>query len=112
MSRLVIDASRGKLSLNLRELAQYKDLFWVLAYRDFRVRYAQTALGFAWAFIQPFALLLIFTIVFGRIAQVDTGGVPYPLFAICGMSAWTYFSFVMSQSGGSIIAASNMIKRG
>ena len=111
MKKTVIEASRGGLSINIRELIQFKDLFLVLAYKDYRVRYAQTFLGFLWAFIQPLATLLIFTLVFGRAVNVDTGEVPYPLFAICGMSAWTYFAFVLNQSGNSIISAQNMIKK-
>lgn len=110
MGKIVI-AAEGRLKLNLGELWRYRDLFLVLAYRDLRVRYAQTLLGFVWAFLQPFATLLIFTLIFGRAIQVNTGDAPYPLFAICGMSAWTYFAFVMSQSGNSIIGAQNMIKK-
>ncbi|HLT71816.1 MAG TPA: ABC transporter permease, partial [Cyclobacteriaceae bacterium] len=80
-------------------------------YRDFRVRYAQTFLGLTWAFLQPAATLLIFTVVFGRAVKVDTGGVPYPVFAITGMAAWTYFSFVLNQSGNSILGAQEMVKK-
>ena len=111
MHKTVVDAEKQKLSLNLRELFQYRDLFVILAYRDLRVRYAQTFLGFFWAFLQPAATLLIFTVVFGKAVKVDTGGVPYPLFAIAGMTAWTYFAFVMNQSGNSIIGAQEMVKK-
>lgn len=111
MHKTVVDADRQKLSLNLRELFQYRDLFLILAYRDLRVRYAQTFLGFLWAFLQPAATLLIFTVVFGKAVKVDTGGVPYPVFAIAGMTAWTYFAFVMNQSGNSIIGAQEMVKK-
>ena len=103
MHKTIVDADRQKLSLNLRELFWYRDLFLILAYRDFRVRYAQTFLGLLWAFLQPAATLLIFTVVFGKAVKVNTGGVPYPLFAVCGMAAWTYFAFVLNQSGNSII---------
>ena len=111
MQKTVVDADAGKnrLSLNLREVIAYKDLFWVLAYRDLRVRYAQTFLGLFWAFIQPAATLLIFTVVFGMAVNVDTGNVPYPIFAITGMSAWAYFSFVLNQSGNSIIGFSDCV---
>ncbi len=111
MQKIVIDAKKKGLNLGLKELFHYKDLFIILAYRDYRVRYAQTFLGFAWAFIQPLATLVIFTVVFGKVAKVDTGEIPYPLFAICGMSAWTYFAFVMNQSGNSIIGAQEMVKK-
>ncbi len=111
MYRLVVDANKRGLSLNLRELLQYRDLFLILAYRDLRVRYAQTFLGLLWAVIQPLATLIIFTLVFGRAIKVETGDVPYPLFAVCGMAAWSYFSFVLGQSGNSIISSQDMVKK-
>lgn len=111
MGKVVVDANKGTFSLNLKELYSYRDLFLILAWRDLRVRYAQTFLGLAWAVVQPLFTLLIFTLVFGRFVKVDTGGLPYPVFALCGMVAWTYFSFVMTQSGGSIIGAQEMIKK-
>ena len=109
--RIVVDASKRGFSLNLKELFEYRDLFLILAYRDLRVRYAQTFLGLAWAFLQPAATLLIFTVVFGRAVKVDTGGIPYPVFAITGMTAWTYFAFVLNQSGNSIVGAQEMVKK-
>ena len=109
--RIVVDANKSRFSINLKELLDYKDLFLILAYRDLRVRYAQTFLGLAWAFVQPAATLLIFTVVFGRAVKVDTGGIPYPVFAITGMTAWTYFAFVLNQSGNSIIGAQEMVKK-
>ncbi|MTI32491.1 ABC transporter permease [Xanthovirga aplysinae] len=110
-NKLIIDANSSPFALNLKELFRYRDLFWVLAMRDFKVRYAQTFLGFLWAFIQPLATLIVLTFVFGKAVKVDTGGVPYPLFALSGMVAWTYFAFVMSQSGNSIIGAQEMVKK-
>ncbi len=97
--------------MGLKDLIYYRDLFLILAYRDYRVRYAQTYLGFFWAFIQPALTLLIFSFVFGKAAKVDTGEIPYPVFALVGMSAWAYFAYVMSQSGNSIINAQSMIKK-
>jgi lipopolysaccharide transport system permease protein len=111
MSKLVIDPRERSIWLNGKELFAYRDLFLILAYRDLRVRYAQTFLGVLWAVIQPLCTLLIFSLVFGRAMQVDTGGVPYPVFAVCGMSAWTYFAFVMNQAGNSIIGAQAMIQK-
>ena len=111
MVHLVVDADKRSRLLNLTELIHYKDLFYILAYRDLRVRYAQTFLGLFWALLQPLVTLAIFTVVFGRAVQVDTGGIPYPLFAITGMAAWTYFAFVMKESGNSIISAQQMVKK-
>lgn len=109
--KLVVDANKKGLNLNIKELIHYKDLFLILAYRDLRVRYAQTYLGLIWAFLQPATTLLIFTIVFGRAVKVDTGDIPYPVFAICGMASWAYFSFVLNQAGNSIISNQGMIKK-
>ena len=111
MVHLIVDAEKRSRLLNLKELLHYQDLFYILAYRDLRVRYAQTFLGLLWAFLQPLATLTIFTVVFGRAVQVDTGGIPYPLFAITGMASWTYFAFVMKESGNSIISAQQMVKK-
>ena len=112
MSKIVIDSDKKKLGLNLKELFQYKDLFITLAIRDLKVRYAQTILGFVWAFLQPLSSLIIFTFVFNRVANVNTGTeAPYSIFAMSGMIAWTYFAFVLNQSGSSIIGAQGMIKK-
>jgi len=111
MAKTIIDANKSILSLNLRELVEYKDLFRTLAYRDFKVKYAQTFMGLAWAFIQPFMTLIVFGLVFNRGLQLDTGNVPYILFAACGLTAWTYFSSVMGQAGTSIIGAQSMVQK-
>ena len=111
MERLIVDADKPKWKINLKELWQYRDLFLILAYRDLRVRYAQTFLGLLWAVIQPLATLIIFTVVFGKVAKVGTGDIPYPLFAVAGLGAWSYFSFVLNQSGNSIIGAQEMVKK-
>ncbi len=111
-SELVIN-SQGQNSLKQfwTDLKNYKDLLGILAWRDYKVRYAQSLLGFLWAFLQPIATIIIFTLVFGRVAKIDTGSVPYPIYAQAGMVAWTYFSFLLSQAGNSIIASQNMIKK-
>ncbi|PCJ01424.1 MAG: phosphate ABC transporter permease [Flavobacteriales bacterium] len=110
-NKIVVNATDSNIKLNLKELFRYKDLFLVLAYKDLRVRYAQTFLGLIWAIIQPLTTLAIMSVVFGRFVKVDTGGVPYPVFAVIGVSLWTYFSFVLSQSGNSIIGAQDMVKK-
>ena len=111
MSKTIIDANKSALSLDLKELFQYKDLFYTLAHRDFKVRYAQTFLGLAWGFIQPVLTLVVFGLLFGKGLQIDTGGVPYILFAACGLAGWTYFSTVMGQAGNSIIGAQGMVQK-
>jgi lipopolysaccharide transport system permease protein len=105
-----ITASRP-WSLNLKEIFSYRELLWMLAYRDFKIRYAQTVLGILWAVIQPLLTLLIFILVFKKAAKVDTGSVPYPIYAMTGMWAWSYFSYVMTQAGQSIINSQSLITK-
>jgi lipopolysaccharide transport system permease protein len=120
MADVKFDSRKKGIGFNFKELYDYRDLFLILAYRDLRVRYAQTFLrvryaqtflGLFWAFLQPAATLLIFILIFGKAINVDTENIPYPLFALTGMSAWAYFSFVLSQSGQSIIGAQDMVKK-
>ena len=83
----------------------------MLAWRDFRVRYAQTVVGLAWAFLQPALTLLILYVVFGRFANVDSAGLPHIVYTSCGLLAWSYFAYVMQNSGSSIIMAQAMVKK-
>ena len=106
----VIDASKSSLFPDLKELRAYKDLFWTLAWRDFRVRYAQTTLGLLWALLQPLITLAILSLVFGKFVGVKTE-VPSLVFTMTGMTLWTYFSFVLTNSGNSIIANQGMVKK-
>jgi len=110
MDKKTISANQ-KFSLNLKELYHYKDLLYVLAFRDLKVRYAQTFLGLFWAFLQPLFTLLIFTLIFGRAIKVDTGTIPYPVFALAGMGAWAYFSMLMSNAGNSLIAQQQLVTK-
>lgn len=107
----IIDANTSSYFPDFKEILRYKDLFLTLSWRDFRVRYAQTTIGFLWAFIQPVVTLLILTLVFKTFADVKTGNIPHILFTVSGLSVWTYFSFVMSNSGNSIIQSQGMIKK-
>ena len=111
MKKTIIDSNFNFLKLDLKELFQFKDLFVTLTYREYRVRYAQTILGFLWALLQPLATLIIFTFVFGKAIKVQTDNIPYPVFAMCGISIWTYFSFVISQAGKSLINSQSMIQK-
>lgn len=111
MNKIVIDSNKKWYTINLKELFDYKDLFYTLSYRDFKVKYAQTFLGILWAFLKPALTLLVFILVFSKGIEVNTQGIPYSLFAICGISVWTYFSNVMSESGSSIISAQSMVQK-
>jgi lipopolysaccharide transport system permease protein len=108
--RTVISADRQTI-FNFRELADYKELIMRLAYRDFKVRYAHTWLGLLWAFVQPFITLLITILIFGKGIKVNTGNIPYPVYSMIGISAWSFFSFVLMQSGTSLISANNLITK-
>lgn len=110
MAKTVIKAKKFS-AISFAELYAYRELFWSLALRDFKVRYAQTSVGLLWAFIQPVVSILILNVVFGKFAKVDSEGLPHLLFATSGMACWTYFSYVLTNSGNSIIASQEMIKK-
>ena len=101
----------SKVNFKFGEILKYKDLFLTLSWRDLKIRYAQTALGVLWAFFQPIVQILISVVIFSYALKVDTEGIHPILFTTCGMCLWTYFSFVLSNSGNSIIQAADMIKK-
>jgi lipopolysaccharide transport system permease protein len=98
-------------SLNLRELWSYRELLYFLTWRDIKVRYKQTLMGAAWAIIQPLATMIVFTLVFNQLAGLDTGRVPYPLFAYTGLLIWTFFSSAVTNSTNSLITNTNLITK-
>lgn len=108
---LVISASQGWVSLKLKELWLYRELLYFLTWRDIKVRYKQTALGALWAILQPLLTMLIFSLVFGRLAKVPSDGIPYPLFSMAALVPWTLFSFGLMQSSQSLVMSSNMVKK-
>jgi len=107
----IIQADKRKRFPDWKEINTYRELMWTLTYRDFRVKYAQTALGFLWAILNPLFTLVILSFVFGTVAKVDTGDVPHILYTIAGLCGWTYFASVLSTAGQSLIASQNMIKK-
>ena len=109
--KTVIKPASGWQILNLRELFDYRDLFLSMVWRDIKVLYAQTILGFLWAIIQPLAQIILFTIVFGRVAKVPTEGIPYVLFATTAIIPWTYMSQAMTQSSQSLVAGAGMLDK-
>jgi len=106
----VIAPSRGLSALKLGDLWEYRELLYFLAWRDIKVRYKQTALGAAWALLQPLFLMVIFTLLFGRVAKVAVP-VPYPIFAFCGLLPWQLFAFGLSQSSTSLVANQHLINK-
>jgi lipopolysaccharide transport system permease protein len=95
--------------VNLNELKEYRDLFFFLVWRDIKVLYAQTILGFSWAIIQPLTQIVIFTFVFGKIAKVSTDGIPYVLFSSVAIIPWTYMSQAMQQSSESLVRQQHVL---
>jgi lipopolysaccharide transport system permease protein len=107
----VIEPSRGWLSLNLRELWHFRDLLYFLAWRDVAVRYKQTVIGAAWAVIQPFFSMVVFSLFLGGLAKIPSDGLPYPIFNYTAMVPWLFFSNALSQSANSLVGNSNLIKK-
>jgi lipopolysaccharide transport system permease protein len=107
----VVAARRGWVSLNLRELWAYRELAYFFVWRDLKVRYKQTAFGALWAVIQPFMLMVVFSLFLGRISGIAPAGVPYPLFAFAGLVPWTLFSASLIGSSDSLVGASNLIQK-
>lgn len=95
----------------LKEFWDYRELFFFLVWRDVKIRYKQTVLGAAWAVIQPFATMIIFTLFFGRMAQMPSDGIPYPIFSYAALLPWTYFSTSLRLSGNSLVDGANLIRR-
>ena len=108
---LRIQPSRGWVSLKLGELWEYRELLYFLVWRDIKVRYKQTALGAAWAILQPFLTMLVFSLFFGRLAKVPSDRVPYPVFAFAALVPWGFFANGLSQSSDSLVGSANLIKK-
>jgi len=106
----VIKSSRP-FSLKLGELWQYRELLYFLVWRDVKVRYKQTVLGAAWAVIQPVTAMIIFSIIFGRFANIPSNGLPYPVFVYAGLLAWLYFQQSLTQSSASIVGNAQLVTK-
>ena len=107
----VICPSRGWISLNLRDLWEYRELLYFLTWRDVKVRYKQTVLGAAWAIIQPFFTMVVFSVFFGKLAKMPSDDIPYPIFSYAALVPWTFFANGLSQSSSSLVASANLIKK-
>jgi lipopolysaccharide transport system permease protein len=102
---------RGWQLINVRELWQFRELIYFLTWRDVKVRYKQTLLGAAWAILQPLLMMVVFTIFFGRMAQVPSGGLAYPLFAYAGLLPWTFFATAIANAGNSVVGSERLITK-
>ncbi len=108
---LRIEPSSGWVSLRLGELWEYRELLYFLVWRDIKVRYKQTALGAAWAILQPVLTMVVFSVFFGRLAKVPSDGIPYPVFALAALVPWQLFAYAVSESTSSLVVSQNLIKK-
>jgi lipopolysaccharide transport system permease protein len=109
--KTVLEPSSGLVSLKLREVWEYRELLYFLTWRDIKVRYKQTLLGAAWAIIQPFFTMLVFSLFFGKLAGVPADGLPYPLFCYTALVPWTFFAYGLNQSSSSLVSSANLIQK-
>ncbi len=106
-----ITPSRGWVSLKLREVWEYRELLYFLTWRDVKVRYKQTALGAAWAIIQPFMTMVAFSLFFGQLGKIPSDGVPYPIFSFTALLPWSFFAYALGQSSNSLVGSANLISK-
>ncbi|GAB4184604.1 MAG: ABC transporter permease [Roseiflexaceae bacterium] len=108
---VVIEPSKGWQSLQLGELWKYRELLYFLIWRDVKVRYKQTQLGIAWALIPPFVTMLVFSLIFGGLAKIDSNGIPYPIFTFAGLLPWQLFSLALTNTSNSLVNSANLIRK-
>jgi lipopolysaccharide transport system permease protein len=107
----VIAPSRRWSGIRWREIWAYRELLWVLAVRDVKVRYKQTVLGASWAIVRPLLTMLIFSLVFGRLAKMPSDGYPYPIFVYAGLLPWTFFSSAVTSAAQSLVSSSGLVSK-
>jgi len=107
----IIEPRPGWKLIDWHELREYRDLFFFLVLRDIKVLYKQTILGFSWAIIRPFFSMIVFSVVFGRLAAVPSDGVPYPIFSYAALLPWTYFANAMTKSTASLVSNRNLLTK-
>ena len=110
-TEIVIEPKKGWSPVNFRELWKFRELLYFLAWRDVKVKYKQTALGVVWALMQPLLTMVIFSVLFGRLARMPSDGAPYPIFVFIGLLPWNYFSSVLGQATNSLVAGSNLVSK-
>lgn len=107
----VIEPSQGWQLINIRELLRYKDLFYFLVWKEIKVLYKQTILGLTWAIIRPLFTMVIFSVVFGKLAKIPSDGAPYPIFTFVALIPWTYFSTAMTSSSNSLVGNTHLLTK-
>ncbi len=109
--KLIIRPKYGPLDLNWQELKEYRELLFFLALREIKIRYKQTIMGASWALLQPSFTMIIFTLIFSRLALMPSDGIPYPIFSYSGLLLWTYFSNALSQSSNSLVDNASLLSK-
>jgi homopolymeric O-antigen transport system permease protein len=107
----IIRAPRGHAPLDLRALWTYRELVYFFIWRDVKVRYRQTLLGGLWAVIQPFITMVVFSVIFGKVAGISSDGLPYPIFTFAALLPWTFFSTGVQLGANSLVTSQNLLKR-
>jgi len=107
----VIERKPGWRFIDFRELWRYRELLYFLTWRDIKVRYKQTVLGAAWAVLQPFATMVVFSMFFGRMAEMPAGGMPYPLFVFAGLLPWFFFANAITSASLSVVGSQNLVTK-
>ena len=108
---LIIEAGSSPFGTQMRDLWQYRELLYFLAWRDFKVRYKQTVLGAAWAILQPLFTMVVFSIFFGHLGKIPSDGLPYPIFAYCALLPWSLFAHALNQSSNSLVNNQSLITK-
>src|SRR5579863_3448908 len=109
--RLRIAPSQGLLNLHLGELWEYRELLYFFVWRDIKVRYKQTAIGAAWAVLQPFLTMLVFSLFFGKLAKIPANGLPYPVFYYCALLPWIYFAGALQSATNVVVEQQRVITK-
>jgi len=107
----VIESRAQKFSFGLRELWNYRELLYFMVWRNIKVRYKQTVLGFAWAILKPFLMMVVFSIFFGNLAKVSSDNIPYPIFSYSALLPWELLSMSITHASTSIVSNSNMVTK-
>jgi homopolymeric O-antigen transport system permease protein len=110
-AHLIIEPPRGWEGIELRDLWRYRELLFFLTWRDIKVRYKQTALGVAWAILQPLLTMVIFSLIFGQLAKLPSDGIPYPVFTYTALLPWQLFAFALTNSSNSLVASQNLVSK-
>jgi len=107
----VIQAHKGLFQLDLGSIWHYRELLYFLVWRDVLTRYKQTAIGATWVILQPLINMILFTLIFSRLAKIPSDGIPYPVFAFTALLPWTYFSQALAKTSGSVVGSSNLVTK-